>query len=64
MQVSFEIGERKCNGKARFLEDLAEEAWRAKVALYEKYYGKASREIIQDWFSQSTLVLIERIDMT
>ena len=54
-QISFEIGDRKFNGKARVLDDSTEEAWRAKLALYEKYYEKASREIIQDWFSLSKL---------
>jgi hypothetical protein len=29
------------------------------VALYEKYYGKAGKETIEDWFSLSRLVAIE-----
>jgi hypothetical protein len=47
------------SGKARLLENNTEEAWEGKVALYEKYYGKASRETIEDWFSLSKLLLIE-----
>lgn len=58
-QVSFEIGGRNFTGRARYLEDHTDEAWSAKVALYEKYYRKAAKEVIQDWFSLSTLVAIE-----
>ena len=58
-QVSFEIGGMTFSGKARLLENNTEEAWEGKVALYEKYYGKASRETIEDWFSLSKLLLIE-----
>ena len=58
-QVSFEIGGRDFAGKACYLEDGTEEAWIGKVALYEKYYGKATREVIEDWFSLSRLIAIE-----
>ena len=58
-EVSFEIGERNFTGKARYIRDHAEEAWTAKAALYEKYYGKAAREVIEDWFSLSRLLGIE-----
>jgi len=57
--VSFEIGGRNFTGTARLLENKSEEAWQGKVALYEKYYGKASKETIEDWFSLSKLLLIE-----
>jgi deazaflavin-dependent oxidoreductase (nitroreductase family) len=57
-QVSFEIEGRKFKGRAYSLKESAE-AWTAKVALYEKYYVKASKEVIEDWFSLSTLFLIE-----
>ena len=56
--VSFEIGGRHFTGRTRLL-DNDEEAWEGKVALYEKYYGKASKETIEDWFSLSKLLLIE-----
>lgn len=58
-QVSFEIGGKNFSGKARYVEDGTEESWTGKVALYEKYYGKATREVIEEWFSQSRLLLIE-----
>jgi deazaflavin-dependent oxidoreductase (nitroreductase family) len=57
--VSFEIGGRNFAGKARYLEDHTDEAWIGKVALYEKYYGKAAKNVIEDWFSLSRLVAIE-----
>ena len=58
-RVSFEIGGENFTGTARLLEKDTEEAWGGKVALYEKYYGKASKEVIEDWFSLSRLLLIE-----
>ena len=57
--VKFEIGGRTFIGNARLLEDHTEEAWTAKMVLYEKYYGKAAKEIIEDWFSLSKLVAVE-----
>jgi len=56
--VSFGIGGTEFTGKARLLENDSEEAWEGKVALYEKYYGKASKEVIEDWFSLSKVLLI------
>jgi deazaflavin-dependent oxidoreductase (nitroreductase family) len=58
-QVSFEIGGENFTGKGRYIVKDADEAWNCKVALYEKYYGKASKEVIDDWFSLSTLVAVE-----
>ena len=58
-QVAFEIGGKNFRGKARYLYSHTEEAWKGKLALYEKYYGKASKEVIEDWFSLSRLVVIE-----
>ena len=60
-KVIFEIGEKDFTGTARYLDDLENEAWTAKVALYEKYYGKASKEAIGDWFSLSKLILIDAV---
>jgi len=59
-QVSFEIGEKNFTGKARYVEDHTDESEIAKVALYTKYHGKAAREVIEDWFSLSRLLVIER----
>jgi len=50
-KVTFQISEKRFTGNARYLKDREKEASGAKVALHEKYYGKASKEIIQDWFS-------------
>jgi len=60
-KVVFEIGGTRFNGKARHLDDPTEET--AKVGLYEKYYGKASKEVIKDWFSLSKLVSIELLNV-
>jgi deazaflavin-dependent oxidoreductase (nitroreductase family) len=57
-EVSFEIGGEHFTGIGHYIEG-SDEAWRCKVALYEKYYGKATKEIIDDWFSLSTLITIE-----
>jgi len=57
--VTFEIGGRNFTGTAHLLENNSEEVWEGKVALYEKYYGKASNETIEDWFSLSKLLLVE-----
>jgi hypothetical protein len=58
-QISFEIGGKNFTGRAHLLENGIEEAWEAEVTLYEKYYGKAAKEIIEDWFSLSRLIAIE-----
>lgn len=58
-QVAFEIGGIDFTGEARYIADNREEAWTAKLALYEKYYGKASKEVIEDWFSLSRLITVE-----
>lgn len=58
-RVSFEIGRRNFMGTARYLEDHPEEVELAKTLLYEKYYSKEAREVIEDWFSLSRLFVIE-----
>jgi deazaflavin-dependent oxidoreductase (nitroreductase family) len=58
-RVFVEIGGTDFEGSARYVQDGTDESWTGKVALYEKYYGKASKEIIQDWFSLSRLVIIQ-----
>lgn len=58
-EVSFEIGGKNFTGKAHYVDDHSDEAWQCKVALYEKYYGKATKEVIEDWFSLSKLVAID-----
>lgn len=63
-KVSFEIGGKKFVGNARVLTERDENAWEAKQALYEKYYGKAEKEVIEDWFSLSKLLVIEPSTLT
>jgi deazaflavin-dependent oxidoreductase (nitroreductase family) len=58
-EVSFEISGENFTGKGHYINENSDEARRCKVALYEKYYGKATKEIIDDWFSLSTLIAIE-----
>lgn len=58
-EVSFEIGGSNFTGQAHLIPDHTSEAWSAKVALYEKYYGKAAQAVIEDWFSLSKLIAIE-----
>jgi hypothetical protein len=62
-RVLFEIGGKEFHGKAHYIEDFTEEAWTGKVALYEKYYGKASKETIEDWFSLSKLISIKLVNV-
>jgi general stress protein 26 len=57
--VSFVIGNRKLTGVAHYLRNGTKEAEKAKESLYKKYYGKAGKEIIDDWFSLSRLLVIE-----
>ena len=61
-QVTLEISGKRFSGKARHLVDNTNEAWSAKTALYEKYYGKATKAVIEDWFSLSKLVMVEMRD--
>ena len=58
-RVSFEIGGKSFTGRAQFLKDGMDEAEIGKLVLYEKYYGKASKDVIEDWFSLSRLLVIE-----
>jgi len=57
-EVSFEIGGENFTGKGHYIEKDQDEAWQCKVALYEKYYGKAAKAVIDDWFSLSKLIAI------
>jgi deazaflavin-dependent oxidoreductase (nitroreductase family) len=58
-QASFKIGGKNFAGRAQFIVEGTVEAWQCKVALYEKYYGNAAKEVIEDWFSLSKLIAIE-----
>lgn len=61
-EVAFEIGGKHFNGRGRYLQGNTEEAWVGKRALYEKYYGKAEKEVIEDWFSLSRLLVINLVE--
>ena len=52
--VSIRIDGVTSGGDARIAEGDAREA--GKKALYKKYYGRASDDVIDDWFSLSTVV--------
>ncbi len=56
--IFFKIRGLEFQGIAHFLDDTAAEISVAKKSLYEKYYGKATRETIDDWFSMSKLLLV------
>lgn len=55
--VELRIGNVKFHGRAHIVDD--EETFDiGKHALYIKYYGKTSRPIIDDWFSESNIIEI------
>jgi deazaflavin-dependent oxidoreductase (nitroreductase family) len=56
-RVNVKIGSLDFKGGARITEaGVARE--RGKKALYEKYYGPAKQEVVDDWFSLSKVVEI------
>ena len=56
-RVEFKIGKAQFKGNARIAKsgDAFEVG---KHALYIKYYGKASKDKIDDWFSESAIIEI------
>lgn len=60
-RVRFKIGGTLFRGKACIVK--SGEAFEiGKHVLYLKYYGKASESVINDWFSESTIVEISMIE--
>ena len=59
--VEFKIGNTSFKGRARIIRD-GEAFEVGKHALYRKYYGKASEDTINDWFSESTIIEISIIE--
>jgi deazaflavin-dependent oxidoreductase (nitroreductase family) len=59
--VEFEVGHLTFQGRAAFVA-RPEDRNRGQAALYRKYYGDASAEVIDDWFSESTVVEIRCIE--
>ena len=55
--VKFEIGGKLFSGKGRVFEK-GDEFEDGKSALYEKYYGKAPKEKVDDWFSLSKVIAL------
>jgi len=60
-RVEFKIGKVQFKGNARIVEG-GEIFELGKQALYLKYYGKADKDMIDDWFSESTIIEISMID--
>jgi hypothetical protein len=56
-RVKFEIGGKEFSGEGKVHVE-GPEFEDGKFALYEKYYGKASKAKVDDWFSLSKVVSI------
>jgi deazaflavin-dependent oxidoreductase (nitroreductase family) len=54
-RVSVRIGSLRFDANARIARD-GEPREVGKRALYEKYYGPASKETVDDWFELSTVI--------
>jgi deazaflavin-dependent oxidoreductase (nitroreductase family) len=54
--VEFKIGSKKFRAVGKLTREGDSSREKGKIALYEKYHGKASKEVIDDWFSLSTVV--------
>ena len=53
--MSVRIGSLNFDADGRIVSD-GEAREVGKLALYEKYYGPASKETIDDWFELSTVI--------
>ena len=53
--VRIRIGKLNFEAKASVLRDVANNEL-GKKSLYEKYYGPASKEVIDDWFELSQII--------
>ena len=56
-RVSFTIKSLNGEGTARIV-DGGDAFETGKSALYRKYYGEARKDVIDDWFSESTVIEI------
>lgn len=56
--VKIKIGSLKLAGKASITSDHGDSREVGKKALYEKYYGPASKEVLDDWFELSKVIEI------
>jgi hypothetical protein len=55
--VEYKIGGKSYFGKGRVFEK-GPEFENGKLALYEKYYGKAPKKKVDDWFSLSKVIAL------
>lgn len=60
-RVEFRIGDTSFNGRARIVEE-GEAFEVGKHALYLKYYGQANVDVVDDWFSESSVIEISTIE--
>jgi hypothetical protein len=56
--VSLKIGSESFDGEAALTQMGSQARETGKQALYEKYYGQANKETLDDWFELSTVVEI------
>jgi hypothetical protein len=56
--VSLKIGPENFQGEAVLTQMGSENREAGKQALYEKYYGPATKETLDDWFELSTVIEI------
>jgi deazaflavin-dependent oxidoreductase (nitroreductase family) len=54
--VAVKIGTASFNANARIVGGNEQSREIGKNSLYEKYYGPAAKEVIDDWFELSTVV--------
>jgi hypothetical protein len=59
--VEFKIRGNRYAGRAKIV-GRGDAFEKGKNALYHKYYGKASKDVIDDWFSESAVIEISRIE--
>jgi deazaflavin-dependent oxidoreductase (nitroreductase family) len=55
-KVSLKIGKENFEAQGRITSEKDDARSIGQKALYEKYYGPASKEVIDDWFELSTVV--------
>lgn len=60
-QVEMRITDNRFTGRGRVVSE-AEIFNRGKHALYHKYYGFAEADVIDDWFSESSIIEIRAIE--
>ncbi len=56
--VELKIGGVTFSGRAKVVEKDGAVFDAGKHALYRKYYGEASEEVVDDWFSESNVIEI------